>query len=259
MNNLELIITLTKRYISDRYRGSFLGILWAIISPASMLAIYTFVFSVVFKIRWSNVVDTNSNYDFALLLFIGLMIFNLFSDCVNQSSNIYRENVNYVKKVIFPLEILPVVVLLTSLFNFFICFMIWVFAFLILNNFIHIYTLIFPLILLPHIFLILGISYFVSSVGVYIRDLSPLLSLITTILLFISPIFYPLSKVPESLLKFILLNPIATTVEMARSLLYYGELINFSYFIINLLVSILIFIMGYNFFIKTKSGFADEL
>ena len=204
--NRSLAAALVKREIIGRYRGSVLGILWSFFNPIFMLIVYTFVFSVVFKARWNT--GSDSKTEFALVLFAGLIVFNLFAECFNRAPSLILSNVNYVKKVVFPLEILPWVALGSALFHTFISLGVWLIAYLILFGMPHPTVLFLPLVILPLLLLIMGLTWGLASLGVYLRDVSQLIGLFTTVLMFLSPIFYPASALPEQYRHLLLFNPL---------------------------------------------------
>ena len=252
---------MVKREVIGRYRGSFLGLLWAFVNPILMLAIYTFVFGVVFKVRLDS--QSTELYDdkfaFALLLFTGLILFNLFSECLSRSPGLVLANVNYVKKVIFPLEILPLVSLGSALFHAGISFLVLFTFMLVIDHSIH-WTLIFlPIILLPLLLLILGLSWMLASIGVYVRDIGQFIGLILTMLLFMSPIFYPASALPESVRDYLFLNPLTFVIEQARAVTLYGQLPDWSGLVIYYMLACIIAWVGLMWFMKTRKGFADVL
>ncbi|NCU38325.1 ABC transporter permease [Candidatus Saccharibacteria bacterium] len=255
--NRSLVMAMVKREVVGRYRGSFLGLFWSFFNPLFMLAIYTFVFSVVFKARWGA--GTGSKTEFALILFIGLIIFNLFAECFNRSYGLILSNVNYVKKVIFPLEILPFVSLGAAIFHAFISLFVWLLAYLIFFGVPHITILYFPLILIPLSFFILGSAWILSALGVYLRDVSQVCGLLTTVLMFLSPIFYPVTAIPESYRIFLYANPLMPAIEQARSIMFFGNnpdwTILFGYWVAMLCVAWI----GFVWFQKTRKGFADVL
>lgn len=257
LKNRSLIIALTKREVLGRYRGSFLGIFWSFIQPAFMLAIYTFVFGVVFKSRWN--VGSDSKTEFALLLFSGLMVFNFFSECITRSPGLILNNVNYVKKVIFPLEILPFVALGSALFHFIISLIVWLIAYLVIFGVPHLTFLISPLVIIPLLLFTLGFSWFFASLGVYFRDLQQFIGMLVTVLMFLSPIFYPVSSLPESYRFYLQFNPLTPVVEIFRQLLYFGISPDFSDVVTCFCVSFLVAFLGFVFFQKTRKGFADVL
>ena len=252
---------MVKREVIGRYRGSFLGILWTFVNPILMLAIYTFVFGVVFKIRLDP--QSTDIYDdkfaFALLLFTGLILFNLFSECLSRSPGLVLANVNYVKKVIFPLEILPLVSLGSALFHAGISFLVLFTFMLVIDHPIH-WTLIFlPIILLPLLLLILGLSWMLASIGVYVRDIGQFIGLILTMLLFLSPIFYPASALPESVRDYLFLNPLSFVIEQARAVTLYGQLPDWSGLVVYYMLASIVAWAGLIWFMKTRKGFADVL
>ncbi|MDF0678376.1 MAG: ABC transporter permease [Nitrosomonas sp.] len=194
--NRELILASAKREILGRYRGSVLGLLWSFFNPIFMLAVYTFVFSVVFKARWS--VGSESKTEFALVLFAGLIVFNLFAECINRAPALILANPNYVKKVVFPLETLTFVSLLSALYHALISLGVWLAAYVILFGVPHASALYLPFVVMPFALFILGLSWILASLGVYLRDVSQFIGVITSVLMFLSPIFYPISALPES-------------------------------------------------------------
>jgi lipopolysaccharide transport system permease protein len=254
----QLIFTLAQREIAARYKGSVLGLLWSFVTPLILLGVYTFVFSVVFNARW-GASSSGSKAEFALVLYAGLLIFNLFAECLSRAPSLVIDNPNYVKKVLFPLEILPWVSFLTAIFN-------TVIGVLVLTVF-HLAVfgippatfLLMPVLLLPMLFLTLGLSWFLSSLGVYLRDVSQFISIITTALMFLTPIFYPISALPESFQSVIYLNPLTFLVDQARNLMIFGHNLNLFGYLIFTLVSLVISWLGFAWFQKTRKGFADVL
>ena len=249
---------MTKREISYRYRGSTLGIAWSFINPLMMLAVYTFVFSGVFKARWGTNSE-ESQSDFAIALFAGLIIFNLFAEIINRAPSLILSNVNYVKKVIFPLEILPLVSMGVILFHSFISLLVLLAAQLLLKGHIPFTSLYWPIILLPLLLGSLGISWFLASLTVYIRDITHITSVITTILMFISAVFFPVSALPEEYQLIMLFNPIAVLVTESRKSLVFGQPPDWSLIGLMLLIGLCVAIGGYWWFQKTRKGFADVL
>ncbi len=250
---------MVKREVLSRYRGSFLGLLWSFVTPLLMLAIYTFVFSVVFKVRLENVNSSDNRFEFALLLFAGLIVFNLFSECISRAPGLILSNVNFVKKIIFPLEILPWVTLGAALFHAGISFLV-LFIFLIAIGQTVFWTLLLlPIIVLPLLLLIMGLSWLLASIGVFVRDLGQFIGLVLTMLLFMSPIFYPASALPESVRSYLFLNPLTFIIEQARGVILYGELPDWSGLMVYYTVAVLVAWAGLFWFEKTRKGFADVL
>ncbi len=255
--NRSLIRVLVKREVLGRYRGSALGILWSFFNPVFMLAVYTFVFSVVFKARWST--SSDSKTEFALVLFAGLLIFNLFSECISRAPGLILANVNYVKKVIFPLEILPWVSLGSAIFHTLISFVVWLLFYLAFFGIPKITLLLFPIVLIPLILFTIGVSWLLAALGVYLRDVSQLINMVVTVLMFLSPIFYPVSSLPEKYQVIIHLNPLTLVIEQARDVMMWGNLINPLVYIIYVSTSSVVAWLGFVWFQKTRKGFADVL
>ncbi len=249
---------MVKREVMSRYKGSFLGLLWSLIIPILMLAIYTFVFSVVFKVRLDQ---DNGIYDdkttFALLLFIGLIIYNLFSECLSRAPGLILANVNYVKKIIFPLEILPWVTLGSALFHAGISFLVLMAFLLIAGNSIHWTLILLPVVVLPLLLLIMGLSWLLASIGVFVRDIGQFIGLILTMMLFMSPIFYPASALPESVRSYLFLNPLTFIIEQTRAVILAGKLPDWSGLAIYYLIAVFTAWVGFMWFEKTRKGFAD--
>ncbi len=252
-----LIFQMTKREVVGRYKGSMLGMAWSFFNPLMMLAVYTFVFSVVFKARWNT--DQDSKAAFALALFIGLIVHGLLSDCVNRAPGLILNNVGYVKKVVFPLEILPWVVMGGAIFNALISLSVWSLFYIIIYQSFH-WTVVFaPLIFLPLILFTMGIFWFLSSVGVFLRDIGQLTGVITTILLFLSPVFYPVSMLPESYRAIIYLNPLTFFIEQARKVFMLGQAPDWIDLTVSFVISLGVAWLGFVWFQKTRRGFADVL
>lgn len=255
--NRSLAKALVQREVVGRYRGSLMGILWSFFNPIFMLLIYTFVFSVVFKARWNA--GSDSKTEFSLVLFAGLIVFNLFAECFNRAPSLILSNVNYVKKVVFPLEILPWVALGSAMFHALISLGVWLFAYLIFFGMPHITVLLLPLIIFPLLLLIMGLSWGLASLGVYLRDVSQLTGIFSMMLMFLSPIFYPISALPEEYRHLLLLNPLTPAIEQVRSVLFWGKLPDVSMLLFYYLATGLIAWLGFFWFQKTRKGFSDVL
>ena len=253
----QLILTLIKRDVAGRYRGSIFGLLWSLFSPVFMLVVYTFVFSVVFKARWGT--EDGSRVVFALVLFAGLLIFNLFADCINRAPNLIVENTNYVKKVIFPLEILAWVTLGAALFHALVSFAVWLVFSSIFVGAPPVTIFLFPLIVVPLILFIMGLSWILASLGVFLRDIAQFVGILTMTLMFLTPIFYPLEAIPTKYHKFILLNPLAVFVEQSRAVMIFGDTIDWRIYPALTGASFMFAWLGFVWFQKTRKGFADVL
>jgi lipopolysaccharide transport system permease protein len=253
----SLIKALVKRDVIGRYRGSALGIFWSFFQPVFMLAVYTFVFSVVFKARW--IAGSDSKTEFALVLFAGLLVFGLFSECINRAPTLILSNVNYVKKVVFPLEVLPWVVLGSALFHALVSIGVWLVFYLVFFGMPRTTMLLLPLILLPLIFFTMGLSWLLASLGVYLRDIAQIINIITTTLMFLSPIFYPVSALPAEYQFLLNLNPLTPAIEQTRDVLIWGKAPDSLTFGIYVAATALIAWLGFAWFQKTRKGFADVI
>ena len=252
-----MLKSLVKADIRQRYQGSVLGILWSLIIPMMMLTIYTFVFSEVFKVKWD--IGTTNKFQFALMLFCGLSFYNMFADVLGRSVGLILQNQNYVKKVVFPLEILPLVITFSALFNCVISFTVLILANAILGESIYLTTLLSPLILIPHIIYCAGIAYLFSAISVYLRDLTNFVSVLLTICMYLTPCFFPISALPEAFKRIVMLNPMTYSIENMRGVIIYGKGIDLGYLAISFLVAIVFFALGWWVFKRTKPGFADLL
>jgi len=254
-----LIDQMIRRDLGQRYKGSYLGFLWSIINPILLLLIYTFIFSVVFKARWRPTDENMPLGEFAITLFAGLIPFNLFSEVVNRAPTMVTGNVNYVKKVVFPLEVLVVVGVGTALLTSMINIGIVLIASLIFLKVIPPTIVFLPLAYIPLVLLNLGLGWFLASLGVYIRDIGQVVSVLTQVLFFMTPIFYPASSVPEKLRFILVLNPLSIIIGDFRDVLLWGNLFPIKEWIFWILLLGILTILGYVWFMATKKGFADVI
>jgi lipopolysaccharide transport system permease protein len=255
--NRSLIHASAKREVLGRYRGSALGLLWSLFNPLFMLTVYTFVFSVVFNARWGGA--SSSKVEFALVLFAGLIVFNLFAECIGRAPSLILSNPNYVKKVVFPLEILPFVVLLAALYHALISLGVWLAAYIVLFGVPHATVFVLPMVILPFTLFIMGLSWSLASLGVFLRDVSQFIGIVVTTLMFLSPVFYPASALPESFRHLLYINPLTPVIEMTRDVLFWGNVPNFTMLAIYWLATGFIAWLGFAWFQKTRKGFADVL
>jgi lipopolysaccharide transport system permease protein len=252
-----LLKELIKRDILLRYRGSVLGISWSFLHPVIMLSIYTFVFAVVFQARWQG--GSGSKTEFALALFAGLIIFNFFAECVNKAPTLIMSNTAYVKKVVFPLEILPIVTLASAFFHFLISLLVWLLFYLSFFGMPPATITLVAVPLIPLAFIVMGLSWLLAALGVYLRDISQVVGVATTAFLFLSPIFYPLSALPQDIQWIVHLSPLTVSVEQARDLMIWGRGINLGYWLLYLAASLACAWLGFAFFQRTRKGFADVI
>ena len=259
--NRHLIVQMTKREVLRLYKGSIIGLAWAFFNPVFMLAVYTVIFSVVFKARWgSDRFDGDENkLQFAVVIFVGMIVLGLVSDALNRAPGLILSNVNYVKKVVFPIEILPVVAMGTAFFHSLISLSVLLAALVFFNGYLNWTVVFIPLILLPLLILSTGLSWILASLGVFLRDVGQVTGVITRMLLFLSPVFYQVTAVPEKFRPIIMANPLTFIIEQAREVLIWGHLPNWLGLGIYTLVATSVAWVGYAWFQKTRKRFADVL
>lgn len=247
------------RAIQERYRGSILGATWSFITPLMMLFVYTFIFSTVFNTRWPGTIDDGNKLQFAILLFSGLSLYGFMSEVLLQSSNVIINHTSYVKKVVFPVIVLPVIVTISALFNLTISLIILVIFQAFSEHFVSLTALYLPLIILPLALCLTGLSWFISSLGTYLRDINQIITPMVTALLFLGPILYPMSALPEIAQKYMYLNPLSFPVEQVRDVVIWGKSPSWAGLAIYSLISFSIFVAGNIWFNKIKNGFSDVL
>ncbi|WP_439668169.1 ABC transporter permease [Cupriavidus necator] len=253
----HLILDLARRDAVGRYRGSLLGILWSFLTPLLMLGVYTFVFSEVFKARWGG--GTGSKSEFAIVLFTGLIIFNIFAECIGRAPSIIVGNANFVKKIVFPLEVLPVVNLLSALFHAGISMAVLLAFELFEMRALPSTAWMVILVLVPHALFVLGLSWWLAATGVYLRDIGQTIGIAITALMFLSPIFFPASALPESVRFLANLNPLTYPIEQARDVLVWGHSLQWERWGMSMFFSTLVAWLGFAWFQSTRKGFADVL
>jgi lipopolysaccharide transport system permease protein len=249
---------MTRREVMGRYKGSVMGLAWSFFNPVFMLVVYTFVFSVIFKSRW-GVGGEESKTQFAVVLFVGMIVHGLFAEVLNRAPGLILSNVNFVKKVVFPLEILPVIAMGATLFHSLISLGVLLAAFVLFNGYLHWTAVLAPLVLLPLVTLTLGLAWMLASLGVFLRDVGQTIGIFTMVMLFLSPVFYPVTALPEEFRPWLMANPLTFIIEQAREVLILGRLPNWMGLGSYTLVATAIAWAGYAWFQKTRKGFADVL
>ena len=254
-----IIPQMIKRDITERYRGSVLGILWSLITPLILLSVYTFVFGTLFNARWENTLPGGSKLEFAMILFAGLALFQLFADVVTRAPTLILGHANYVKKVVFPLEVLVPVSLGSALFHAMISLVILLGLVFYLTNAIPMTVFLFPLVLIPFCIMLLGLGWFLAALGVYLRDMGQIIGTFATAMMFLAPIFYPPSMLPDWVIPYVMLNPIVVPVNAIRDVMIFDRMPDWTALGVYSCVSIVVAIVGYWFFQRTRKGFADVL
>jgi lipopolysaccharide transport system permease protein len=254
----QLFNKLLQRDFAERYQGSYLGLFWSFFLPLLSLLVFTFFFGVIFQSRWDRG-GQEGMAQFAIILFVGLTLYNFIAECINRSPGLILSRQNYVKNVVFPLEILPIVLVASAAINLGIGIVVIALMQILFYQIIHWTVIFLPLIVLPLLLIGLGLSWFLSSLGVYIRDIQHIVVPLSQLLMFLSPVFYPLSALPDYLQPWMALNPLAAIMEQAREVLIFGQIpIWHSYFSV-LVFSIVIALLGNYWFLRTRKGFADVI
>lgn len=254
--NHSLLYSLSKRDIQAKYKGTILGFAWVVIYPLVMLAVYATVFTYVFKARW-GIGESVSN--FVQMLYCGLIIYGLFTDTVSRAPSAIIQNAAYVKKVIFPLELIPLSYLVSATFNAIISTILLCIFILFKQHALNITMLFFPLVLLPFLLSLLGITWFLAAIGVFFRDINQVIGVMLSLMMFLSPVFYPVTTLPAIAQKIIYLNPLTYPMEEMRNLLVTGEMPNITYWGGYCVASVLVAYMGLWVFQRSRSAFADVL
>jgi len=250
----DLLRSLIKREIEAKYRASMLGKFWVVIFPLMMLGVYTFVFGGVFGARWAGKGDLT---DFVPMLYCGLIVHAIFAETVGKAPYLIISNPNYVKKVIFPLELLPVSSLITALFNATIGFLLLVLMVLLFKHSLH-WTIVFvPMVLLPLILFTIGFAWLIAAVGVFFRDIEQFIGVLMSMLLFLSPVFYSVELAPLLAQKLLMLNPLSYPIEDVRNVVLLGKLPQWKPWLLNLIIAAAVAWAGLWVFEKTRPAFAD--
>ena len=255
--NRRLIWQLAKRDIAGRYRGSMLGILWSLFNPLFLLGVYTFVFTTIFKMKWN--VPIESKAQFAIVVFAGMIVHGFFAECAGRAPGLILGNANYVKRVVFPLEVLPWVTVLAALFHTGVSLVVLVSFILFESQGLHWTVLMAPVVILPLAILTAGVCWFLAATGVFLRDVGHTVGLIVTLLLFLSPVFYPMEAVPAEYRDLIYLNFLTFIIEQLRAVIIFGEWPNWTGLLAYSLLALIVAWLGLHYFRQSKRGFADVL
>lgn len=252
--NRQLLRSIVVRDIQTRYRGTTLGFLWVLAYPLMMLAVYTFVFGGVFGARWGN---KGSMGEFVLMLYCGLIVYGLFSETLTRSPGAVVSNPGYVKKVVFPLELLPVSHLVSSLLNVVIGLALLSLALIAQQQYIPITALLAPLVLAPLLLMTAGLAWFLAAIGVFFRDVGQIIGVAMSLLLFLSPIFYPASSAPVLAKALLNVNPLTYPIEELRGIFLLGVIPSWIHLMVYALFSALMAVCGLWIFQRTRPAFAD--
>jgi len=258
----ELIKQFSIRETVARHKGTHLGLAWTVGQPLLTLAVFTFLFATVFEVRWDATLSGEAKIDYALHFFAGLVLYSVFADTVGRAPGLILEKPNFVRKVVFPLEILPVAALGASLIYALISVVVLLVAALVLAGHFSVTLWLFPLTLVPLLTLTLGLSWFLCSIGVFVRDIKNVVAVLLQLLFFVTPIMFPLAMVTEKLGDYawvVYLNPLTPILEDGRRTLLLGEQPHWLGLGISTVVGLAMMQAGYAWFRRSRQGFADVL
>lgn len=257
VRNFGLVRQLTKRDVIGRYRGSMFGVVWSFFNPLLLLVVYTFVFAHIFKSRWG--LPNEGKSEFAIVLFVGMIIHTLFAECTNRAPSLVVSNPNYVKKIVFPLECLPWMVVGAAVFHAMVSTLALLLAQMVVLHALPITVIAFPLVLLVFLPAVVGTVWLLSATGVFVRDLHQAVGILTVALLFLAPVFYPSSIIREPYRNLLLLNPLTFVIEQSRDVLIWGRWPDWMGLVLYGLGSSLFAWVALRWFQRARTGFADVL
>lgn len=253
----SLTFELTQREVLGRYRGASFGLLWSLISPFLMLLVYTMAFGFIMKGRWPG--SSGSTTDFALILFAGLTVHGFFAECFTRAPQLIVSNTGYVKRVVFPLDILVWSMTLSALFHLVMNMVVLLLLYLCVKGSIHPTAVLLPIVLLPLVILTAGIGWMTSALGVYLRDIGQIAGVIAAAMLFLSSAIIPVESVPASYRIVFELNPLTFIINQVREVVIWGRLPDWSGLAIYTLIACVVAVIGHRIFTKLRVGFADVL
>lgn len=255
----RLIGQLIRREVLGRYRGSVMGVAWSFLYPILMLAVYTFVFSVVFEAKWPGMLEGQSKSRFALLLFIGVIAHGLLAEAITKAPALVVGNANYVKKVVFPLETLGWSLVGSAAFHAVVSLLILLAAQWLSEGWVPLTAWWLPVILLPLGFFALGVAWLLAALGVFIRDIAQLSGVVATVLMFLAPVFYPVAALPEQYRAWVYANPLTVVIEQSRAALFASSAPDPTTMLRYYAIALAFMFFGYWWFQKSRRGFADVL
>ncbi|HDS1633796.1 TPA: ABC transporter permease [Stenotrophomonas maltophilia] len=253
----SLTFELTQREVLGRYRGASFGLLWSLISPFLMLLVYTMAFGFIMKGRWPG--STGSTTDFALILFAGLTVHGFFAECFTRAPQLIVSNTSYVKRVVFPLDILVWSMTLSALFHLLMNMVVLLLLYLCVKGSIHPTAVLLPVVVLPLVILTVGIGWISSALGVYLRDIGQIAGVIAAAMLFLSSAIIPVESVPASYRIVFELNPLTFIINQVREVVIWGRLPDWTGLALYTLIACVVAFIGHRLFNKLRVGFADVL
>ena len=257
LRHRSLMLEMTRRDVQGRYRGASFGLLWSLISPFLMLIVYTIAFGYIFKARWPG--TSGNTVDFAMVLFLGLIVHGFFAECLTRAPSLIVGNANLVKKIVFPLDVLPWTVVLSALFHAFTNVLVFMVMNLLLRGEIHVTALLLPIVFAPLALVALGTVWLLSSLGVFHRDIGQITGVLATAMLFLSSAIGPVKTLPEHYQTFFHYNPLTFVIDQAREVAFFGKLPDWSGLGLYAIGALAFTYAGFVVFQKTRRGFADVL
>jgi lipopolysaccharide transport system permease protein len=254
----QLFLKLLRRDFAERYRGSYLGLLWSLLLPLLSLLVFTFFFGVIFQMRWAGRNDASLG-DLALILFVGMALYSFLAECLSRAPGLILAHQNYVKNVVFPLEMLPAVMVASALLTLTATLLVILLLQATLGSGLSWTALLLPVMVLPLMLFVLGLSGFLASLGVYIRDIQQLIVPLVQLMMFLSPVFYPITALPETMRPWLQFNPLALAIEQTRGIILFGQAPDWTPYLFVLAASLLTALLGAWWFARTRKGFADVL
>jgi lipopolysaccharide transport system permease protein len=253
----SLVWQFTLRNVELRHKGSHLGLVWSFLSPLLLLALYVFVFGFIFDGSFDRPGETRIEY--ALGIFLGLSLFHFLGETIGQSPSLITANPNFVKKVVFPLHVLPAAAVGASVIHLAISLVLILLGITFAGPGLTAGVLWLPVILLPLFLLALGLAWFISALGVFLRDIAQITQFVSIALMFSSAVFYPVSKIPEAAWTILRFNPLLLAVELSRDAILWHETLNFRHLGFLYAVGLGSFVVGLTVFRRLKAAFADVL
>jgi len=255
LRHRELLVLLVRREVVGRYRGSVMGLMWSFFHPLLLLAVFTIFFGPIFRVRWGSA--EGSTGQIAVNIFVGLILHGFLAECINRAPNAIVANANFVKKVLFPLEVLPCALLGAALFHLAISFLVLLVMAPLFGMALQWTALLVPFVVAPFALMVLGISWALASLGVFLRDVAQVTAVLSSVLLFAAPVFYPAEALPGSLSALLFLNPLTYPIEESRSLLFLGSAPGVRSYMAYAAISAIVAWGGFAFFQATRKAFAD--
>jgi lipopolysaccharide transport system permease protein len=250
----SLLLELVKREFTGRYRGSFGGILWSLAQPLFMLAVYTVAFGIVMQAKWGF---SGGTREYALMLFAGLIVYNAFAECLTRAPRLIVANPNFVKKVVFPLEILPWVLAISALIHVLIATAVWIAGYALLFGIPKATLIYLPVVIAAFFPVLLAIGWLLAAIGIIIRDIDQLTGMFAHALLFLTPIFYSVDAAPPLLQNALMLNPLTYIVEQMRLVLFVGVSPSLLGLLIYFLLAAAFSLVALFVFRRLRDSFAD--